>query len=198
MTHKINTSRTAAVSPVVHWLPIDSNTPRGVKLQLIAKSSGIAMYGNYYDEKCPFYSHWAPLPAFATDVDQPRFEYLDQMTNNNEAAKIGDVWHRVDGSHPGDEAYDGMELAWTAWVCIKTTARGAWFKCVEWSSKKPRFALTSGARAICRTKNEALERLVARKLRHLQILNSEIIFAKDTLDAAQAAFAKANNIGISK
>ena len=102
-------------------------------------------------------------------------------------AQVGDVWHRVDGSHIGDEVYAGMELAWTSWLCIKTTAQGAWFKCVEWSHKKPRFALTSGSRAICRTKQEALERLIARKVRHLRILSNEAISAQDTLDVAQAA-----------
>ena len=65
MTHKINSSKTAAVATNVHWIPIDNDTPRGVKLQLINKLSGIAMYGNYYDEKCPFYTHWAPPPTFS-------------------------------------------------------------------------------------------------------------------------------------
>lgn len=74
MTHKINSTGTAAVSPTVNWQPIDANTPRGVKLQLIAKSSGIAMYGTYSPSNS-FYTHWAPLPTFLPD-DQPRFEYL--------------------------------------------------------------------------------------------------------------------------
>lgn len=105
-------------------------------------------------------------------------------------AQVGDVWHRVDGSHIGDEVYEGMELAWTSWLCVKTTAQGAWFKCVEWSHKKQRFALTSGSRAICRTKHEALERLIARKVRHLRILSSEAIAAQDTLDVARDTLAQ--------
>jgi hypothetical protein len=105
-------------------------------------------------------------------------------------AQVGDVWHRVEGSHIGDEVYEGMELAWTSWLCIKTTAQGAWFACVEWSQKKPRFALTSGSRSICRTEHEALERLIARKLRHLHILSNEAITAQDTLEVARDALAK--------
>ena len=77
MTHKINTAGTAAVSPTVHWQAIDANTPRGVKLQLISKSSGIAIYGSFFHEKCPFYTHWAPLPTFSTP-EQPHFEYLSK------------------------------------------------------------------------------------------------------------------------
>ena len=105
-------------------------------------------------------------------------------------AQVGDVWHRVEGSPIGDEVYEGMELAWTSWLCIKTTAQGAWFKCVEWSFKLPRFALTSGSRAICRTKHEALERLIAKKVRHLRILSNEAISAQDTLDVARDALAQ--------
>lgn len=40
-------------------------------------------------------------------------------------AAVGDIWHRVDGQHRGDEVYEGMELSWTTWRCEKTTARGA-------------------------------------------------------------------------
>lgn len=104
--------------------------------------------------------------------------------------QVGDVWHRVEGSHIGDEVYQGMRLEWTSWRCIKTTPQGAWFKCVEWNYKKPRFALTNGARTICRTKREALERLIARKVRHIGILNGEVIAAQDTLDAARTALAQ--------
>lgn len=76
MTHKINTSRTAAVSPVVHWLPIDQHTPQGVKLQLISRQSGIAQHGTYKVGEL-FYTHWAPLPTFSPDDSHGIiFEYL--------------------------------------------------------------------------------------------------------------------------
>lgn len=104
-------------------------------------------------------------------------------------AQVGDIWHRVDGSHIGDEVYQGMDLDWTSWRCVRTTPQGAWFECVEWSHRPERFALTSGAKAICRTQTEALERLIARKKRHLLILNSETVAAQDTLEVAREALA---------
>ncbi len=59
MTHKIDSTGTAAVATDYYWIPIDANTPRGVKLQLLGKG-GVAAYGNY--QGAPFWSHWAPLP----------------------------------------------------------------------------------------------------------------------------------------
>jgi hypothetical protein len=100
-------------------------------------------------------------------------------------AQAGEVWHRVDGSSLGEEVYMGVELDWTSWQCHKTTAHGAWFQCIDRANLTPRFALTSGARAIHRTKKEALERLIARKVSHLRILSSEAVFAQDTLDLAR-------------
>jgi len=104
-------------------------------------------------------------------------------------ANIGDVWHRVEGSYIGEEVYRGMELSWTSWRCVSTTPKGAWFRCVEWNYQKPRFALTVGARALSRTKHEALQRLIARKIRHLSILENETVAAQDTLHVARAALA---------
>jgi hypothetical protein len=102
-------------------------------------------------------------------------------------AKVGDIWYRVEGSHIGDEVYEGMELAWTSWICVKTTPSGAWFRCVEWRHVKQRFALTLGARAISRSRREALERLVARKVCHLRRLAFDTTVADDTLALARAA-----------
>jgi hypothetical protein len=59
MTHTINSTHTAAVATDYYWIPIDANTPRGVKLQLLG-NGGVAAYGNY--QGAPFWSHWAPLP----------------------------------------------------------------------------------------------------------------------------------------
>jgi hypothetical protein len=59
MTHTINSTGTAAVATDYYWIPIDANTPRGVKLQLLG-NGGVAAYGNY--QGAPFWSHWAPLP----------------------------------------------------------------------------------------------------------------------------------------
>lgn len=55
----INNDRTAAVSDTQAWLPIDSDTPRGVKIQLLT-SGGVATYAHYQGEE--FWRGWAPLP----------------------------------------------------------------------------------------------------------------------------------------
>ena len=59
MTHTINASQTAAVATDYYWIPIDENTPRGVKIQLLGKG-GVAHYGTYHEAQ--FWTHWAPLP----------------------------------------------------------------------------------------------------------------------------------------
>jgi len=59
MTHTINATHTAAVATDYYWIPIDANTPRGVKLQLLGKG-GVAQYSNYHGDR--FWSHWEPLP----------------------------------------------------------------------------------------------------------------------------------------
>ncbi len=59
MTHTINSTHTAAVATDYYWIPIDANTPRGVKLQLLG-NGGVAQYSNYHGDA--FWSHWAPLP----------------------------------------------------------------------------------------------------------------------------------------
>ena len=60
MTIKITES--AAVDQAYHWRQIDKDTPRGVKLQLINRRYGVAVYGTY-QPGAPF-THWAPLPKF--------------------------------------------------------------------------------------------------------------------------------------
>ncbi len=59
VTHTINSTGTAAVATDYYWIPIDANTPRGVKLQLLGQG-GVAQYSNYHGDA--FWSHWAPLP----------------------------------------------------------------------------------------------------------------------------------------
>ena len=60
MTHTINSTSTVAVATDYYWQPIDTNTPRGVKVQLLGKG-GVAVYGTW-NGKDPFYTHWAPVP----------------------------------------------------------------------------------------------------------------------------------------
>ena len=57
--YKLNSTQTAAVATDYYWIPIDENTPRGVKIQLLGKG-GVAHYGTYHEAQ--FWTHWAPLP----------------------------------------------------------------------------------------------------------------------------------------
>lgn len=62
----LNNSKTVAIDRAYHWIKIDSNTPRGVKLQLINKDAGVATYGAL-ETSDTFWTHWAPLPTFLKD-----------------------------------------------------------------------------------------------------------------------------------
>jgi len=53
----------AVVDRTIPWRPIDANTPRNCKLQLINRSAGVAQYGALKGEE-GFFTHWAPLPVF--------------------------------------------------------------------------------------------------------------------------------------
>ena len=61
MTSQIDSTGAAAVDHNYFWQPIDENTPRNAKLQLIG-SSGVAMYGILSNGRERFFTHWAPLP----------------------------------------------------------------------------------------------------------------------------------------
>lgn len=50
-----------AVDHEYFWRPIDANTPRGVKLQLL-NGGGVAVYSSW-DGKDSFWRGWAPLPT---------------------------------------------------------------------------------------------------------------------------------------
>ena len=59
-THTLNSARTVAVAVDTYWLPIDKDTPRNVKLQLLS-IGGVAQYGSLSGD-ISFYTHWCPLP----------------------------------------------------------------------------------------------------------------------------------------
>lgn len=59
-----NSDQTVAVDREYHWRPIDADTPRGVKLQLICKADGVATY-SHLPSVPQRWTHWAPLPTFA-------------------------------------------------------------------------------------------------------------------------------------
>lgn len=110
------------------------------------------------------------------------------MSAAKPAQAVGDILHRVDGEwiDDGSETYQGMELCWTTWKVVKLTPCGAWLQCVERHWKKQRFALASGARWVSKTRDEALQSLIARKRRQLSILSQQQTMAQDTLAAAEA------------
>ena len=62
MTYTLTTDHTAAVSNDYHWLPITSDTPRGVKLLLLG-AGGVAHMGQF--DADPFWVGWFPLPRRA-------------------------------------------------------------------------------------------------------------------------------------
>lgn len=63
----LNADHTVAIDRQYHWRKIDKDTPRGVKLQLIDRSAGVAHYGHYTGNDS--FTHWAPLPTFRKTND---------------------------------------------------------------------------------------------------------------------------------
>jgi hypothetical protein len=59
-----NANQTVAIDREYHWRPIDADTPRGVKLQLICKADNVAVYSTLSSTP-QRWDHWAPLPTFA-------------------------------------------------------------------------------------------------------------------------------------
>ena len=62
MNFKLNADKTAAVALDTYWIPIDENTPVGVKMQLINRKFGIATTGIYRTGHG--WTHWYPVPRF--------------------------------------------------------------------------------------------------------------------------------------
>ena len=67
MPHDVDSSRSVAVDREYYWRPI-STCPGGVKVQLINRMYGVAVYGQYRPKET-FWTHWAPLPVFRKDND---------------------------------------------------------------------------------------------------------------------------------
>ncbi len=59
-----NANKTVAIDPSYHWRPIDADTPRGVKVQVINRQANVAQYSIVFTNNV-FWTHWAPLPTFA-------------------------------------------------------------------------------------------------------------------------------------
>ena len=63
MNVKLTQDGAAAVDQTYFWRPIDKDTPRGTKLQLIHRPSGVAVHGPLFTNDT-FWTHWTPLPSF--------------------------------------------------------------------------------------------------------------------------------------
>lgn len=59
----MDSTGTAAVNKSLYWLPINFNTPTGVKMQLINRKNGVAAYGQWYPGSD--WTHYQGLPVFA-------------------------------------------------------------------------------------------------------------------------------------
>ena len=68
MSPKQDGTGAAVVDRAYPWIPVDANTPRGSKLQLIVKADGVALHGQY--QPGTGWTHWAPLPTFSNDEEK--------------------------------------------------------------------------------------------------------------------------------
>ena len=110
---------------------------------------------------------------------------------NTPAPAIGDKWWRAEERYidDGSETYCGVTIGFVEYEAVKLTPCGAWLRCITWphlTRKKLKFALQSGSRAVRRTKVEALEGLIARKRRQIQIVAHQMDVARDAQIEAQA------------
>lgn len=65
--YKLDSTETTAVAAEFYWIPIDNDTPRGVKVLLLGRG-GVASLGHYHHKpgESIFFTHWAPLPRKRT------------------------------------------------------------------------------------------------------------------------------------
>jgi hypothetical protein len=65
--YRLDSTRTAVVADDYYWIPIDENTPTGVKVLLLGRS-GVATMGQYAHRpgETQFWTHFAPLPRKRT------------------------------------------------------------------------------------------------------------------------------------
>jgi len=70
MNYTINTTKTAAVATDNYWLPVDENTPRGVKVLLLTQGD-IATIGQYHPD-ASWVIAWCPLPRKV--IEKPKAE----------------------------------------------------------------------------------------------------------------------------
>lgn len=65
MAYQPSTDKSAVVSNEHEWIPIDRNTPRGLKMLLWNDKAGVALLSTYTGD--PFFTHYFPLPRRRKD-----------------------------------------------------------------------------------------------------------------------------------
>lgn len=58
-----DSTKAAVVDESYHWRPINKDTPRGMKLQLINRRYGVAQYA-ILSTNDTWFTHWCPVPTF--------------------------------------------------------------------------------------------------------------------------------------
>ena len=59
---RLDSTKAAVVADDYYWIPIDQDTPTGMKVLLFGRS-GVATMGHYENQPgSQFWTHWAPLP----------------------------------------------------------------------------------------------------------------------------------------
>jgi hypothetical protein len=84
MQPDVDDTRSAAVDREYHWRPI-ATCPSGVKVQLINRRYGVAVYGTYTRKDC-WWTHWAPLPVFNKESDRGQRSYCGVRHGDDGAA----------------------------------------------------------------------------------------------------------------
>ena len=109
--------------------------------------------------------------------------------------KVGDTWYRYESRRYGianewDEVVSTyVQLQLSELTVKKVTPKGVWVSAGNICT--PRFVLTAAnKRYALPTKEEALESLLARKARHIRILESQTKEARDVQRLANAELAK--------
>jgi len=69
VTIKLTSDGAAVVDTLNKWIKINPGSPRGSKLQLIDRKSGVAQYGVLDAHNKFGYTHWAPCPTFEKESE---------------------------------------------------------------------------------------------------------------------------------
>lgn len=69
MAMSIDSTKAALVAQDVYWLPIDKDTPLGVKLLVINKTHGVLTTSTLGPNE-KYFTHYQAMPKFAKDFSQ--------------------------------------------------------------------------------------------------------------------------------